>query len=132
MDGGDLFWLILVGGPFALLTLCFVTLGFLSLGNKKARAKGVQIENIRAELILPSTNYRELEEFLLNKEPYLKPELITQLIDRIKELKTDAMIIEEFDAKLRVSLPPQEEEQLSFGDALIENERKRAHNASKI
>ena len=130
MDLGDLFWLVIIGGP-SLLVLVIVSGLFSSV--RKSRKEGVQIENIRAQLILPSTNHEELETFLLNKELYLKPELIQQLIDRIQELKTDAQLGADFDAKLRVAVtPPQEERQLSFGEALIERERERSRNASKI
>jgi hypothetical protein len=128
MDLGDIFWLIIIGGP-TLLVLVIVSGLFSSV--RKSRKEGVQIENIRAQLILPSTNHEELEAFLLDKEPYLKPELIQQLIDRIQELKTDAQLGADFDAKLRVAAP-QEERQLSFGEALIERERERSRNASKI
>jgi hypothetical protein len=70
-----------------------------------------------------------MEVFLLNKEPYLTPELIKQLIDRINELKADELLEKEFNTKLRVAQPP-EDRQLSFGEAIIERERKRSRHAS--
>lgn len=105
MDAGDVFWLIMIGGP--LLVGLILAIGLFS-SVRSSKKNGVQIENIRAQLILPTTDYKAMETFLLNKEPYLTPELIKQLIDRINELKIDAQLIEQFDAKLRISAPIQD------------------------
>ena len=126
MDGGDLFWLFMLGGP-ALLVLFVIMGAFFSV--KRAVKHGVQIENIRAQLILPTTDYQAMEKFLLAKEPYLAPDMIQQLINRIQELKTDALQFEEFDSKLRIASPQtedlQEEAPFNFGKALIEREMQR-------
>lgn len=121
MDFGDLFWIILIGLP--ILGVLSVAAG-LFFSVKKAKKEGVRIENIRAQLILPTTNYHQMENFLLAKEPYLSPELIQQLINRIQELKTDAQIGEDFDARLRVSSKEEElEEPIDFGKTLIERQK---------
>lgn len=127
MDAGDVFWLIMIGGP--LLVGLILTLGLFS-SIRSSKKNGVQIENIRAQLILPTTDYKAMETFLLNKEPYLTPELIKQLIDRINELKTDAQLIEQFDAKLRVSAPIQDP--LSYDAEILNHlpDEEKEHNAS--
>lgn len=122
MDFGYLFWIALIGGP-TLLVLSIVV-GLVRAVNKSKKS-GVQIENIRAQLILPSTDYKAMEEFLLVKEPYLTAELIILLINRINELKVEDQIKEDFDSKLRISTTKDTEELPSLGDALLEKWKKK-------
>lgn len=83
----------------------FITVITIFLCNKlwseHRRSKGVQIENIRAQLMLASNDCNEVECFLLAKEPYITRELVQKLIERILELKTD----ESLGLKWRVEAP---------------------------
>lgn len=74
-------------GVIGLFLLLFV----MGLFGKADRKKGVQIENIRAQLMLLSTDAKEIEDFLLLKEPYITQELINLLIARVAEIKTGSV-----------------------------------------
>lgn len=79
---------------------------------KSKKNEGVQIENIRAKLILLSTDPKEIEDFLMLKEPYITQELIDLLIARVAELKNN-----------KVDLTA--EEPVNFGKVMIEREMNR-------
>lgn len=76
-----IWWTVI--GVVGLFLLLFV----MGLLGKADRKKGVQIENIRAQLMLLSTDAKEIEAFLMLKEPYITQELINLLIARVAELK---------------------------------------------
>jgi hypothetical protein len=67
----------------------------------KRKREGVQIEMIRARLMLLSTNPKEIQEFLENKEPYITQEMIDQLINRVAEIKAEEVIDESWERKTK-------------------------------
>lgn len=65
---------------------------------RRRKQAGEQIENIRAQLMLLSTDHNEIYEFLMLKEPYISQDLIQQLINRITELRIDENVKTEWRA----------------------------------
>ena len=70
---------------------------------REKRRSGVQIEMIRARLMLLSTSPKEIEEFLMNKEPYITQEMIEQLINRVAEIKADEAINKDWNVRVEAS-----------------------------
>ena len=73
-------------GVLAVLAFCIIK---DEMSARRRKQAGEQIENIRAQLMLLSTNHNEIYEFLMLKEPYISQDLIQQLINRITELRID-------------------------------------------
>lgn len=69
------------------------------LHHKWKKDEGVKIEMIRAKIMLQSNDPKEIEDFLLDKEPYLTEEIINQLINRIGELKADKALDDDWDKR---------------------------------
>jgi len=89
-----------VGLAIGFLVLLFAIGAYI---DRKKEKHGVQIEMIRARLILLSTDPKEIEEFLLNKEPYITKEMIEQLINRVSEIKAEQVINQDWAEKTRVA-----------------------------
>lgn len=84
-------WWVAAAGVVGLFILFII----VSAVDRRSPKKGVQIENIRAQLMLLSTDAKEIEDFLMLKEPYITQELISQLIARVAELKTEKVELTE-------------------------------------
>jgi hypothetical protein len=91
-----IWFFIIVGLGIAL----FIALGiFFDLKRKK---EGVQIEMIRARLMLLSANPQEIQEFLECKEPYITKDMIEQLINRVAGIRAEEMIDEDWGRKSKL------------------------------
>jgi hypothetical protein len=76
------------------------------IDGRKKKNEGVQIEMIRAKILLLSSSPIEISNFLELKEPYLTEDMINQLINRIAELKADETINNDWNTKLtRIAVP---------------------------
>jgi len=67
----------------------------------KERKKGVQIEMIRARLLLLSSDPKAIEEFLVVKESSLTKEMIDDLINRVVEIKAEEVIDKDWANKAK-------------------------------
>lgn len=83
---------------------------FIELSKRRRKEKGVQIEMIRARIKLQSNSPKEIERFLLQKEPYLTNDMIDQLINRIGELNADRTLNESWDTRYARIAPEDDEE----------------------
>lgn len=80
---------MIVGVGFGIVLL--IGIGIYYADFKKDK-HGVQIEMIRAQLMLLSNDTKEIEEFLMHKEPYITKEMIDKLINRVAEIKAEEVI----------------------------------------
>jgi DNA-binding transcriptional MerR regulator len=102
-----------------------ISLYVASMPDSRRAKKGVQIENIRAQLMLLSADPKEIEAFLLGEDlPYITQELITQLIARIVELKLDNTIANDDDFLKKRIANLEDEESANFGEAMLKRGRK--------
>jgi hypothetical protein len=76
----------------------------------KQQKHGVQIENIKARILLLSDDSKEISNFLITKEPYIAKDLIEQLINRLAELKADEVIVKDWSNKTESESPAIEED----------------------
>jgi len=88
-----------IGLGIGLVIIMFAS--FFYSDHKRVK-EGVQIEMIRARIMLLSTDPFEIQKFLENKEPYITKDMIEQLINRIAEIKAEESINMDWASKLRI------------------------------
>jgi hypothetical protein len=89
---------VIVFGGLGVAAFVAIWIGSVHSDLKRKR-EGVQIEMIRARIMLLSTDTKEIQEFLENKESYITQEMINQLINRVAEIKAEEVIDKDWAKK---------------------------------
>lgn len=106
---------VIIFGGLGVATFITIWIGSV-YSDRKRKREGVQIEMIRARLMLLSTNPKEIQEFLENKEPYITQDMIDQLINRVAEIKAEETIDKSWSTRLtdirHGTLPPPPDDEI--------------------